>query len=138
MSYDYDCADPTDPQYYLDRGAHSDAEAEMRADDTVAYRMRKAAAEAETSSARGALIERANRTEHRWLYSGDARPWKRLHDTVTTWESTPSTRLLYQSDGGAGMPSDCDRNHQQARELTGNGSWISMPTPDAARHYPQA
>ncbi|MCP9621590.1 hypothetical protein FOH10_29505 [Nocardia otitidiscaviarum] len=120
--------DPVQPQYYLDRGAFA-LEAEMRADYAVVRNARKIAARVQFDSHRAELLAAADRIARRWASpAGVTGPWEQLDNAVSRWERTPQLmhRLHDQvTEGGRepGMLPIDWRTCQQARELTGNGTW---------------
>ncbi|WP_433193813.1 hypothetical protein ACQP1G_34210 [Nocardia sp. CA-107356] len=134
--------EPTQWQYYNERGAVP-MEDGMRADFTRAYQLRKTAEYAETTTDREIFLGRAAAIAYRWTSTGVESHWRRLQNTVESWERSPQ-RMGEQYDwiaeaegvSRAVMAPINWRHQQQARELTGHGAWLGSTRRDQARHTP--
>lgn len=141
--------DYTNPYYYFDKAAYW-REQVMRAELAGVYEMRQAAQRADTDAEIDRLLGRAAELSAQWRGRDDAlgRAWIFAQDAIADWTRSPDTmrRLLDDVEfhagvsGGTGLAQIDVRSLYQARELTGNGTWVtvSAPSPDAARHTPLA
>ncbi|WP_433206650.1 hypothetical protein ACQP1G_20450 [Nocardia sp. CA-107356] len=112
--------------------------------------MRQGAQHADTDAEIDRLLGRAAEISTQWRGRDDAlcRAWIFAEGAIADWTRSPDTmrRLLDDVEfnagvsGGTGLAQIDVRSLYQARELTGNGTWVtvSAPSPDAARHTPLA
>lgn len=113
----------------------------LRADFARAQAQRHTAWQAETDDERHLRLNEVRGIEQRWQGREDefGETWWYLNDAHHDWLSAPDTMRRFHDqihlDQAAGVHGLTDvqwRSQQQARELTGHGSW-SAPEPEAAR-----